>query len=759
MLNRNRSPQTVVLTPRALIGVALVLLSLCGRVAHAQASPRDGVGLKVQTELIDPARRTTEGVPAFGAADQIVGIPDEAVEMMGHAQLRKAGSVINADFIRYVQVEDEVFALGSVRVVREGDVYSGPEMRLRVDIRTGYFLEPTYERGNGAGRGKAARIDFLGPEQMRVTDGWYTTCTLDNLDWFVTADAIDIDEGSQSGSGRNAVVYFKGVPIFASPWLTFPLSHERKTGFLPPTFSLTSRSGPEVMTPFYWNIAPNRDLTVYPKYIGLRGIQLGGAFRYLEPDYRGSLRGEFMPSDKQLHTDRYSLSAQHTFARGPWSGNFDLNKVSDDNYFVDFSRTIAAASQRTLPRLGNVVYYGDGGYWSLTGQVLRYQTLQDPANPVAIPYERLPSVYFHGERRDLRGFDLVADAEATRFFHPTQVNGDRLVMYPKLSFPYLAPGWFITPKVGVHMTRYTLTNAALPGDPTSLSRTLPIATLEAGLTFERDTSLFGRALRQTLEPRLFYVRTPFVDQSAYPVFDTGLPDLSFAQLFSENPFSGADRIADSNQLTAAVVSRFLDPDSGAERIRAAIGQRLYLSPQRVTLPGTSPVSQSRSDFLGTLAAEITPTLTAETGVQYSQQVDAVVKATAGVRWRPETGKVLNGAYRYWRDNLRQADISGQWPLGGGWHAVGRLNYSFRDKSIVENLAGLEYEACCWIARAYFQRFATATGKATTTLFVQLELKGFSRIGTNPIDAIRRNVPGYTVLNPNPPAMAPFENYE
>ena len=737
---------------------ALAGIAETGQV-RAQMRPvvRDGVGLKLQHDLIDPARRAQEVVPAFGAADEMTGVGDEVVEMRGRAQLRKNGSVINADFIRYVEVEDEVFALGSVRIVRDGDVITGPEMRLRQDVRTGYFLEPYYERADGTSRGKAERIDFQGPERMHLTNSFYTTCTLDNLDWYVTTSELDIDDATQTGSGRNGVVVFKGVPIFASPWLTFPLSHERKTGFLPPTFSLTSRSGPEFMAPFYWNIAPQHDLTVYPKYIGLRGLQLGGSFRYLEPTYRGTVRAEYLPNDKQAGIPRYSIAATNTFASGPWSGLFDINKVSDDNYFVDFSRTIAAASQRNLPRLASVTY--GSGFWSVTTQIQRYQTLQDPANPITKPYERLPSILMHGERRDLNGFDFVVDTDVTHFANPTQVNGNRFVAYPKLSYPYIAPGWFITPKLGLHMTRYGLSNVTTPGDPTDLSRTLPIASVETGLVFERDTTLFGRNLRQTLEPRLFYVRTPFRDQSRFPVFDTGLPDLSFAQLFSENPFSGSDRIADANQLTVAVVTRYLDAASGAELIRAAIGQRLYLSPQRVVLPGTLPVNQSSSDFLGTLSASVLPGLTVEGGAQYSQQVDAVVRATAGVRYRPEAGKVLNGAYRYLRDNLRQADVSGQWPIGGGWHAVGRLNYSFRDKQVIENLGGVEYEACCWIARAFFHRFATATGKATTTLFFQLELKGFSRIGTNPLDAIRRNVPGYSVLNPHPPAMSPFQNYE
>jgi len=726
-------------------------LALGGAVAHGA----DGSELKPALSHPAMAGTPTVEAPVFAEADRISGRVEEEVTLRGDARLSKAGSAISADMIRYTQLEDEVFAVGNVRISRDGDVFTGPELRLKMDIRTGYFLEPVFTRRGGEGRGNAARVDFLGPERTFLTESIYTTCAPGNLDWFISTATLMLDESSQTGDGRNAVVFFKGVPIIASPWITFPLSDERKSGFLPPTFSLTSRSGAEFMLPYYWDIAPNRDLTVYPKYIGLRGIQLGGNFRYLEPSFKGEARAEFLPGDNQTGRDRYSLAAVHSWGSGPWSGSWNLNRVSDDNYFVDFSRTIAAASQRTLPRDGILNYSGGNGFWSVTGRLLSYQTLQDPLNPIARPYEKLPQIALHAARRDQRGFDFVLNTDATRFAHESQVQGTRMVVNPSASYPYLAPGYFITPKVSLHATQYDLTRVA-PGNPARLTRILPIASLDAGLIFERDTDIFGQSLRQTLEPRLFYVRTPFRDQSQYPNFDSGLVSFSFVQMFSENPFGGSDRIADSNQITAALVSRYLDAESGAERLRLAIGQRFYLSPQRVTLPGGAPIDQKSSDFLATLTAEVLPKITIEGVLQYSQTVDNVMRATAGIQWRPETGKVLNVGYRYLRDSLNQGDISGQWPLGGRWHGVGRLNYSVVNKRLIETLGGLEYDACCWKLRLVAQCFATATASATTTLFVQLELKGFSRIGSNPTEAIRRNIPGYEELGSVRP-QGPFPN--
>lgn len=732
-------------------GLACLWLVLGSATTHAA----DGIGLKPAATLPAAAGAPTVEAPVFAEADRISGRVEEDVTLHGDARLSKAGSAIRADMIRYTQIDDEVFAVGNVHITRDGDVFTGPELRLKLDIRTGYFLEPVFTRRGGEGRGNAARIDFLGPERTFLTQSIYTTCAPGNLDWFISTATLMLDEASQTGDGRNAVVYFKGVPIIGSPWITFPLSDERKSGFLPPTFSLTSRSGAEFMLPYYWDIAPNRDLTLYPKYIGLRGLQLGGTFRYLEPTFKGEARAEYLPDDDQTGRDRYSLAALHSWASGQWSGSWNLNKVSDDNYFVDFSRTIAAASQRTLPRDGVLSYTGRNGLWSVSGRMLSYQTLQDPLNPIVRPYEKLPQIALHAERRDQRGFDFVLDTDATRFAHRTQVQGTRVVVNPSVSYPYLAPGYFITPKVSLHATQYDL-NRVAPGDPSRLTRVLPIASLDAGLIFERDANLFGQSLRQTLEPRLFYVRTPFRDQSQYPNFDSGNVSFSFAQMFSENPFGGSDRIADANQITAALVSRYLDAQTGAERLRLAIGQRFYLSPQRVTLPGGSPIDQKSSDFLATLTAEVLPKITIEGALQYSQTVDNFMRATAGVQWRPEPGKVLNVGYRYLRGSLNQGDISGQWPLGGRWHGVGRLNYSVADKRVIETLGGLEYDACCWRLRVVAQRFATATASATTTLFVQLELKGFSRIGSNPTEAIRRNIPGYQELG-SERAQAPFQN--
>jgi LPS-assembly protein len=293
-----------------------------------------------------------------------------------------------------------------------------------------------------------------------------------------------------------------------------------------------------------------------------------------------------------------------------------------------------------------------------------------------------------------------------------------------------------------------------------LNRVLPTASLDSGLVFERDASLFGSAVTQTFEPRLFYVYTPYRNQDQFPNFDSGAADFNYAQLFAENRFVGNDRISDANQLTAAVVSRFLEP-SGVERVRLAIGQRYYFSDQKVSLPGTL-TSQSRSDLLLSGAGRVSPTVSVEANMQYSQSLNQVVRDNYGVRWQPGPMRVLNLQYRRDLTNiltpLEQIDFSAQWPLAARWYGVGRINYSLRNDAvgasaantkankIAEALLGLEYKADCWIFRVVGQRTPTSTGTVSSGFFIQLELNGLSRIGSSPLDALRKNIPGYQLIN-------------
>ena len=681
--------------------------------------------------------------PSEISSEKMTGRPDRDLQLDDKVEVVRGATTITSDRAKFHVVEDQVEAFGHVRMTRNGDVYNGDELKLNMDAGKGFLTNPTYRIDKSKAQGHAERIDFEAEDRATVIEGTYSTCEGTNPDWYLKSSKLRLDTGRDLGVSASSIVYFKGVPILAAPEISFPLTAARESGVLPPTIGATNRGGVEFTLPYYFNIAPNRDLTLYPKLIAQRGLQLGVDARYLDPLYVGETKLEFLPQDRLTHSNRYALSSIHTQTLQPGlTLNWNINAASDDNYPSDFANSLTTASQRLLLRDLNLSYGNALGTFG--ARASKYQVLQDPAAPIGRPYDRLPQLTFNTVRQDIAGFDFSVDADFTRFTNPTLQNGDRLFVIPRVSYPIIRPGYFITPKLSLNATRYRLNDAPI-GVNDSPTRVLPTASIDSGMIFERDAKWFGRAVTQTLEPRLFYVRTPYRDQDTLPIFDTGLADLSFTQLFSENRFVGNDRISDANQVTAALTSRFLESD-GAERARFAFGQRYYLAKPRVTLG--APQEESRSDVLLSASGRLTNALYAESNMQYSETLHRMNRANYAVRYQPAPLKVLNLQYRLdLPNNLEKfIDFSGQWPLARRWYGVGRIDYSLKTNKVAEGLLGLEYKADCWVFRVVAQRTPTATQQATTALFFQLELNGLSKLGSDPIQALRRNVPGYQNVN-------------
>lgn len=692
-------------------------------------------------------------LPITVKAGAMDGRIDHEIHLEKDVELTQGQTQLKSDKAAFDIIKNEVQASGNVWMRRFRDQYTGDQAALNMDSGAGYVVRPTYEIGAVGGRGEGDRIDFISEDEAVLRNATYSTCEMPNPDWYVRADTLELDSGREVGKLRSGVLYFKDVPIFAAPLLSFPLSEERKSGWLAPTIGMTSTGGFQAAVPYYFNIAPNRDLTLTPKLIARRGLQLGAEGRYLGERYSGTVSVEGM-QDTMTKTGRYMLSSQHNQDLGAgWGMGWNLNKASDNDYTSDFSRSVTTYStQRLLPR--DVYMSYSSRYWNLSALASSYQLLQDVDRPIQKPYSRLPQVHLQASRFDVNGFDLELNMDATKFTNDWTaggngkiVGGERYYMTSSVSYPFVRPGYFITPKVTFDATSYNLNNQ-VPGMPTSLNRTVPTVSVDAGMTFERPTQWFGNDMQQTLEPRLFYVRTPYRDQSMYPNFDSGQMDFNFAQMFTENRFVGHDRIGDANQLTAAVISRFAEMD-GVERLRIAFGQRYYFTKPQVTLDSSSQtLPNSKSDLLLSVGGQVTKTLSLDSMLQYSETLGQLVKANYGVRWQPAPKKVLNLQYRLDKtsENLKQIDVSGQWPVFDRWYAVGRMNFSIPDHTVAESLLGVEYKADCWVLRIVGQRIPTSAQKASTTFFVQLELNGFSSIGSNPMDALRNNVSGYQKIN-------------
>ncbi|MFN7849606.1 MAG: LPS-assembly protein LptD [Burkholderiales bacterium] len=749
--------------------VACACASSAGMVlAQSSPTPEPPLLLRPTPSLTEKRSVPDQSLPTFLRGQKLEGVTERETVVTGNAELRRGGTVLQANEIRYQLVEDMVRAQGQVRLIRDGNVYQGPSLRYEMDTDNGELGPGEFTLISTGARADAEKTEFQGKDVLKFFNTRYSTCRRGDNSWYLQATQIHIDNNEGVGTARNAYIVFQGVPLLASPYLQFPVNEQRRSGFLTPSFGVSSIRGVEIDTPYYWNIAPNRDYTLTPRVLSKRGLQLGNEFRYLEPGYNGITLLDLMPNDRANGKRRWALDSRHSqqFKAG-WSGYWSVARASDDSYFDDFSRSVVPISTRQLAQEGGINY--GASWWSASTRIQKFQVLQDAKRSIGIPYERVPQISARGQRYDLGGFDLGAEADYTRFAHPTQVTGSRAVLIPYISYPIVTPFWSFTPKTSLNLASYSLDRARLAaGSPlrASFHRAVPTFSLDTSLTFERDTRWLGSDLLQTFEPRLFYVKTPYKDQTAAPLFDTGVPDLNFAQLFSENRFSGLDRVADADQLTVAVSSRFIEPDSGTERLRATVGQRFYFENQRVNATTSNSVSVAqKTDFLVSLGGQITRAIAADATAQFDATSNRATRSSAGVRYSPVSGQFVSATYRLVRDSItarrsvEQVDLAAQWPIGGGWIGVARMNYSTLDRKVTESLLGLEYRRDCWSLRAVLQRFPTGTGTVDTSIFFQLNLNGFTSVGSSPNDALQRNIPGYRPINEPSPSISPLQQLQ
>ena len=685
--------------------------------------------------------------------------------------------------------------------------------------------------------GQASRIYLQGEGRYKAEDATYTTCPAGDSGWYLRASTYHADYEQNTGNVANSLMYFQNVPFFYMPYAFFPLDRERHSGFLAPSFGSSQLNGFQASVPYYLNLAPNYDATLTPVVYGKRGVSLNTDFRYLGnegktfvPTFSGRDAFNILPDDRLLNRNRWSFLSQHqqnfqSLLPG-LSGAWDLQGVSDSYYFTDLNSSLAAMSQSYLPRTGRLNYAAPT--WNASVVAQGYQTLNfNPNAPVATPYQLLPQVNFAMNRSLLgaAGFsnvrlndqdelevlpsygmfdqparlDALMSANSSYFTNttPGYVQGNRFWAYPQFVTSWQSPGVFITPKVGVHYTQYNtnygqLTNSGAYSSTTAVgadtaSRTLPILSLDTGMVFDRKTDYFGRSLNQTLEPRLYYLYVPYRSQTNLPLFDTGVADVSYAQLFNENMFTGWDRVSNANQVTAAVTSRYSMEKTGQQLMSFSLGQRVFFQPQQVNLYSSQPTSgYGSNDYFGQASGMVAPYTSINGFAQVSPypqsnsasnnptKVNRINRASIGARFQPSRENVLNYTYRYQNQDyipgaatsgpaasaVMQNDINGAWKIWGPWRVVGRYTYSAVQSTQVESLAGLEYDAACWALRAVYHRAMTYSSTQmpflNTSVFVQLELKGMGSVGSSPLNVLRRNIPNYSRVS-DAAAMSPVSD--
>jgi len=747
--------------------------------------------------MLSRDRPSYDSLPQYFYGRSIDGSVDDEIHLVGSAEIRQLGSTVKAEQIRINLVENEIVAEGEVRLFREGEFFSGPRLRLRPSSMKGSFEAASYEFSSMNARGTADVVNFEQPKRTGLQGVVFTTCPQDRPAWTLRANRMVVDQIREVADTNRSVLLWGGVPILPLGDYSFSTSARRRSGFLAPTYVASSDLGFEVTVPYYWSIAPNRDMTISPKLISRRGVQLILEHRYLEPNYAGIFDFEVLPNDV-----RSSANENRSFVRFSHRGRltekvnlaFSAARASDDRYLSDFGGSLLVASQRTLP--ATLTATGGVRGWSMSASAQAFQLLRDPAAPILAPYDFAPRVSISravqaAELPSLANYGLVdwqANFEFTSFQHKTLADANRFVGVARAAMPtYLGP-LEVTPRLGLHVTDVQTLRSGSEVDTqrvyqvgvsggiyqnnvnavSGYQRAVPTFSLDTKITLERDTAWAGSAAVQTLEPRLFYVYTPYRDQSKLPVFDTGPATAGLSQLFSDNVYSGHDRVADQNQFTLALSSRILSSQTGEEKIGATVAQRHYVTNQRVTVPGEVGRTDRESDVLGEVALRYSRYLKGSLSGQYTPKFKRWQAGTASVGYQPKPGRTVSVSYRYQRDTFDTVDAAFQSPIARNWYGVGRLNYSLQrnsilnpgqDRGLVEGLIGAEYDGGCWVARLVLQQFAASATKKTSQLFFQIELNGIGRVGTDPLAALRTSIPNYRMINQLTPLPSRFENFQ
>jgi LPS-assembly protein len=673
-----------------------------------------------------------------------------AFTLSGGVELTHGKQRLTGPQVQFDRAKQTASASGGPRLEDAGLVAFADHLTSDFKSKQTKLHNVRYALKSGQGNGVAERI-IQQNQQLELKGVTFTSCPENNPGqtpaWQVRARRMSIDQQTQVGIARDFKLYLGKVPVIYLPYASFPTTNARKSGFLMPVF-LGGGDGLDLSFPYYLNLAPNYDATLTSRIIQQRGFSLGTEFRHLGLHSNTRLEASYLPHDRIRDDNRYSFNLNHGYAfNDTWRFGTSLNTVSDDYYFEDLGDSLTVSSTSILS--SDVGVYGRGRGWEAGAMADRYEII-DPANPTSIdPYRRAPRLFFNSlTQRGNFAFGVLS--ELAQFKRDAAIEGSRLDVTPFLRYEIATPAAFIRPQLQWRHTRYRLDGF---GSSAPLNRnarrTLPIASVDMGLYFDRDNAFGKSNLRQTLEPRLYYLYSPFRDQAAFPVFDATELDFSFPQLFRSNRFSGADRQADANQIALALSSRTIDTDVGIEKLRLSVGQIRYFQDALVTLPGVAPFTSSAGVWVAEAQAAIGQNWQVSLAHQYDPELSR--QRLSAVRLQRTIGEegIVNVGYRYRANRIEQTDISALVPLNARWSAIGRWNYSLPERRTLEGLAGFQYESCCWRLRVlgrHYVRAGTLDGR--NSLFFELQLNGLGVLGRKTDSVLSRAIVGFSQLSPS-----------
>jgi len=699
----------------------------------------------------DPAKRESPDTPVTVDSDSArLDEKRQRYTFTGNAALTRADQQLSADELQYDRPSGDVAAAGDVRYLEKGVELNADRGHYNLNSQSGTLSSGDYRIDAGHLHGEADEMVLVDPLHSRYRNVTLTTCNPGEEVWWLHASSLEINREERYGEAWNTWVSFEGVPLLYSPWLRFPVGSDRMTGFLAPVFGHSQDGGVEFGIPFYLNLAPNYDATITPRYFTRRGTMLGTQFRYLEPWVRGRVDLTYLPDDRAYGADRWSIDQAHELRVGDHlRGELRQQRVSDTSYLGDFSENFDVISERNLESRAAVAW--SSADWSLSADAQSWQTVDPDIPKIGRPYAHKPRVQFRFDPLGYSWLDYGVDGEATHFYHPDpseRVTGNRVDLTPRIAFPYKTLGYHITPGVKWRYTSYDLERPD-PAAPATPTRSVPIYSVDAGLALERDTNLFGRDMVQTLEPQLYYLYVPTRDQSDLPLFDTGNASLTYAQLFSDNRFTGTDRVGDANQLATGVTSRLIDRQSGVEYLRLSAGQIFYFKDRTVTLGG-APETAPRSNYVGELRAQLGGGLSTSINGQLDPENTGNQQWNGTLQWRDGARRAANLRYRTARRDgakvYETGEINFALPVSMHWSVFGGWRYDWVNARTQQRFEGLQYEGCCYAVRlaqrSYLSTGSGGAAKLSGQVLLELELKGLGGVGDRLTSFFEDAVSGY-----------------
>ena len=778
----------------------------------------------IRPGMNDPTSKSD--APTFiGAKASRYQQDEQIATLAGDVVMRQGSMQIEADEASLYQAESRGELNGKVRLRDNGALIVGDHADVQLDTGAAKVDNAEYVLHKSRIRGSALYAKRAEDSVIRLKDGTYTTCEPSSNAWQLKGNNITLNPATGFGTATNVTLRVKDIPVFYTPYIYFPIDDRRQSGFLPPSFSSSTDTGFMLVTPYYFNLAPNYDATLYPRYMTKRGLLMEGEFRYLTESSEGQFGAAYLNDDnddRKRQTDytdkRYMLNWQH---KGGLDSRVltevDYTKISDPYYFQDLeSDQIGVESRDYLNQQGAVSYRGDDYTAKLNVQAYQLATVTQ-----ITPYDMLPQLTLNGMLpthpgglnfayntelvrfdRDLKTGDFTNEDNTSSPRLDTYVkglaraNGTRLNLAPAMSLPMTTSYGFVTPTLKYMYTQYDLDldsegkNTLLAGEnyKSSQNRSVPIASIDSGLYFDRNTNWFGTNYRQTLEPRAFYLYVPERNQQDIPVFDTSESTFSYSSLWRDNRFTGSDRVGDENKLSLGLTSRLIE-DNGFERQRISVGQAYYFKDRKVQLPG---IDANRKDATSSVSPY---------ALEYAYRFNRDWRATADYNWDPETrsprsgsammhyqpednpNKVVNVGYRYRNDQVRYDQYTGKWIIGGGdfgtpgqpgyikdyykiqqhdfsviwpivpqWNAISRWQYDYNRNRTLEAFGGFEYDNCCWklrlisrywVSNDEYTQEAPQNEKGDHGLFLQVVLKGLGGVvGTKVESFLDKGIQGY-----------------